>query len=287
MSWIPTDDDKNGDNGAPQDDEELGNAPTMLYMKPVSEDETAGKAAEKAADDVGGETLMMMPAVPGQRPAPDDEGGAPVQGPMAGPLPEGEGLEELDSAKTMMYMPAVGTPGGPDAPPEGDFADEVQKKLAALREEIGEVGGEGEGDAETGTMAYMPAVGGLPVDQAMDKMLAETDEAPRVPTEPAFSAVKDPVKDLGEAATAAAPPAAPGLKAPPVAPPAPAFKPGPDLDDDEDLSDFVGKRKPGKFILILFILILLGAGGVFAAMLFDWMARPEFLESLPHYELTF
>jgi len=204
---------------------------------------------------------------------------------MAGPLPEGEGLEELDSAKTMMYMPAVGAPGGPDHGPDGGFSDDVRKKLDALRDDIGE-GGEG-GDAAdaAGTMAYMPAVGALPVDQAVDKMLSETDEAPRVPTEPAFSAVEDPVEDLGEANTDAAP-----SKAPPAAPPAPAYRPGPDLDldldDDEDLSEFVGKRRVGRFFLILFVLILLGAGGAFAAMLFDWVARPEFLESLPHYELN-
>ncbi len=67
--------------------------------------------------------------------------------------------------------------------------------------------------------------------------------------------------------------------------PTPVIKPSPDLDDDDDLAALAGKGKGGKIFLIFFLLILLGAGGVFAAMLFDWMARPEFLESLPHYEL--
>ena len=333
MSWIPPDDDQKGDGGAPPEDEDLGTAPTMLYMKPVAEDEAAKAAIDKAGEDLGGETLMMMPAVSGTSAAdalsedgtPTRGPGEPAQGPAAGPLPEGEGLEELDSAKTMMYMPAVGGASGPDAvgggsaPDAGSdgFSDDVKKKLEELRGTIDAAGD----DAGSSTMAYMPAVGELPVDQAVDKMLAETGEAPiqapaepekpRVATAPAFPAV-----DLGEAPTAVPEPAAPsppvggpsradsgrdapptsgrdapptsGRDAPPTsAAPAPAFKPGPDLDDDdEDLSALTGKRKGGKIFLLLFLLILLGAGGVFVAMLFDWVARPEFLDALPHYELN-
>ena len=295
MSWIPTDDEK-GEGGAPQDDQELGTAPTMLYMKPVSEDEAARAVIDKAAEDMGGETLMMMPAVSGMSAADAlSEDGAPAQGPAAGPLPAQEGLEELDSAKTMMYMPAVGDPSDPtsgEATP-GGFSDEVQKKLAALRSSI-DAGGD---DAGSSTMAYMPAVGGLPMDQSVDRMLAETGEAPiqtapaapRVPTAPAFPAVADPVKDLGEAATAASGPGTPPTGKPALAArPVPAFKPGPDQDDDddEDLENFTGKKRGGKIFLILFLLLLLGVGGVFVAMLFDWVARPEFLEALPHYELN-
>jgi hypothetical protein len=309
MSWIPPDDDRQGDGGAPPEDEDLGTAPTMLYMKPVSEDEEAKAAIDKAAEDLGGETLMMMPAVSGTSAAdalsedgtPQQGPGDPAQGPVAGPLPDGEGLEELDSAKTMMYMPAVGGAPGPDAAggasgPDG-FSDAVQKKLEELRGAIDD-GGE---DAGSSTMAYMPAVGELPVDQAVDKMLAETGEAPlqapaapRIPTAPAFPAVPPaaappPAEDLGEAPTAVPEPASPAPVPPPAAAPKPVFKPGPDLnvdDDDDDLSALTGKRKGGKIFLLLFILILLGAGGVFVAMLFDWIARPEFLNSLPHYELN-
>ena len=79
--------------------------------------------------------------------------------------------------------------------------------------------------------------------------------------------------------------APPTAEAPPTMSPTPVIKPSPDLDDDDDLAALAGKGKGGKIFLIFFLLILLGAGGVFAAMLFDWMARPEFLESLPHYEL--
>ena len=315
MSWNPTDDDQKGGGGGPQDDEELGHAPTMLYMKPVSVDEKAAEAAEKAADDLSGETLMMMPAVSGTSAADalSDEGtpskgpGEPARGPIAGPLPEGEGLEELDSAKTMMYMPAVGGASAPNdvgleaSGPTGDsgFSDEVQKKLAALKDTIGERGD----DAGSSTMAYMPAVGALPVDQAVDKMLAQTGEVParpsvepekpRVPTAPAFPAVTDTNQALGEAPTDVPEPAGGAPEARPVTAPGmaiapePAYKPGPDLDDDdEDLTEFTGQRSVRKLFLILFVLVLLGVGGVFVAMLFDWMARPEFLESLPHYELN-
>ncbi|MFH1532265.1 MAG: hypothetical protein ABIK09_16185 [Pseudomonadota bacterium] len=296
MSWTPTDDEK-GDDGAPQNHDELGTAPTMLYMKPVSEDETAKAVIEKSAEDMGGETLMMMPAVSGMSAADAlSDDGTPRQGPgpLAGPLPEGEGLDELDSAKTMMYMPAVG--GAQDSPeaPAGGFSDEVQRKLAELRGAMG-AGGD---DTGSSTMAYMPAVGELPVDQAVDRMLAVTGEVPlrkaaapvtpRVATAPAFPAV-----DLGEAPTdvsegvGAVPP--PAVSPGPRVTPSPAIKPGPDLDDDddddEDLSALTGKRKGGKIFLILFLLVLLGAGGVFAAMLFDWVARPEFLDALPHYQL--
>lgn len=274
MSVIPPDEDGQGDGGAPKDEQELGTAPTMLYMKPVAEAESTEHAVEKAAEDLGGETLLMMPAAPGAPPA--DEGDAPpVQGPLAGPLPEGEGLAELDSAKTMVYMPAV---DAADAP--GGGSDEVQKKLAQLKESLGG----GDMDEGASTVAYMPAVGGLPMEQAMERMMAKTGEAPvqqpaepaspekpRVPTEPAFPAVS--------------PSPAPAPKVSPT----PAAKPGPDLDDDLDDDDFAaltGKRKRGKIFLILFLLVLLGAGGVFVAMLFDWMVRPEFLESLPHYELN-
>ena len=307
MSWLPPDDEeKKGDGDAPTDDEDLGTAPTMLYMKPVAEDDAAKAAIDKAAEDMGGETLMMMPAVSGTSAAdalsengtPSQGPGDPAQGPSAGPLPDGEGLEELDAAPTMMYMPAVGGASGPDAEKDASapdsYSDEVQKKLAALKDSIGADAD----DAGSSTMAYMPAVGDLPVDQAVDKMLAETGqqpieapaatpaapETPRVPTAPAFPAV-----DLGEAPTAVpAPTPTPSAPAPAPAP-TPAFKPGPDLavdDDDDDLSELTGKGKGGKIFLILFILILLGAGGVFVAMLFDWLARPEFLESLPHYELN-
>ena len=266
MSFFPPDDDDQGDSGAPVDEQELGSAPTMLYMKPVAEAESAKEATEKAAELDGGETLLMMPAVPGATPA--DEGDAPPeQGPAAGPLPEGEGLAELDSAKTMMYMPAV---DAADAP--GGGSDEVQKKLAQLKESLGEAGADVDGGAST--VAYMPAVGTLPMEQAMDRMMAETGEAPVMkPAEPASP----------EKPRVATEPAFPAVS------PTPVVKPGPDLDDldDDDLAALSGKRKGGKIFLILFLLILLGAGGVTVAMLFDWMVRPEFLDFLPHYELNF
>lgn len=306
MSLIPTDDEEKGDGGTPQDGEDLGTAPTMLYMKPVSEDEQSKAAIDKAAEDLGGETLMMMPAISGASAADalSDEG-TPEQGPGAGPLPEVEGLEELDAAPTMMYMPAVGgaTDGDADSegssPGEGGFSDEVQKKLAELR---GTIGADGD-DAGSSTMAYMPTTGGLPVDQAVDKMMAETGKAPvqqasapekpRVATAPAFPAVELPEEDLGEASTEALPEGV-GAVAPPSVSPSPKIsstpvvKPGPDLDDDEDMAALLGKGKGRgkKTLLFLFLLILLGAAGVTAAMVFDWMARPEFLDFLPHYELN-
>ena len=288
MSFFPPDDDDQGDSGAPVDEQELGSAPTMLYMKPVAEAESTEKAIEKAAEDMGGETLLMMPAVPGAPPA--DEGDAPPeQGPAAGPLPEGEGLAELDSADTMMYMPAVGATGAPDgdSAPPGGFSDEVQKKLAQLKDTLGD----SDVDEGASTVAYMPAVGNLPMDQAMERMMAETGEAsvqqpaaspekPRVPTEPAFPAVSP---------TPAAPPSpSPAQALAPKVSPTPAVKPGPELDDDLDDDDFAaltGKRKGGKIFLILFLLILLGVGGVFVAILFDLIPGPEFLDSMTRYTL--
>ncbi len=306
MSVIPPDENGQGDGGAPKDEQELGTAPTMLYMKPVAEAEATEKAIEKAAEDMGGETLLMMPAISGATTA-DEDDAPPEQGPAAGPLPEGEGLAELDSADTMMYMPAVGATGAPDsadtmmympavgaagAPdgdsaPSGGFSDEVQKKLAQLKDTLGD----SDVDEGASTVAYMPAVGNLPMDQAMDRMMAKTGEAsvrqpaaspekPRVPTEPAFPAVSP---------TPAAPPSpSPAQALAPKVSPTPAVKPGPDLDDDLDDDDFAaltGKRKGGKIFLILFLLILLGVGGVFVAILFDLIPGPEFLDSMTRYTL--
>ena len=283
MSVIPPDENGQGDGGAPKDEQELGTAPTMLYMKPVAEAEATEKAIEKAAEDMGGETLLMMPAISGATTA-DEDDAPPEQGPAAGPLPEGEGLAELDSADTMMYMPAVGATGAPDgdSAPPGGFSDEVQKKLAQLKDTLGD----SDVDEGASTVAYMPAVGNLPMDQAMDRMMAKTGEAsvrqpaaspekPRVPTEPAFPAVSP---------TPVAPPSpSPAQALAPKVSPTPAVKPGPDLDDDLDDDDFAaltGKRKGGKIFLILFLLILLGVGGVFVAILFDLIPGPEFLDSM-------